>query len=150
MVLPGSPAEAATTLGRFHTLPAGTELGLKVDGLAVLTRNDYGTSGRVVVVGLKPNVTYAAHLHKEPCSASNPGGGHYMDVVGAGAAPPNELWFSSNADPTAGIRANRAGITVGKGSATWVARPEARAVIIHVIPPGGNTGGGPKIACADL
>jgi hypothetical protein len=31
-----------------------------------------------------------------------------------------------------------------------VARDDAKAVVIHMIPPGGNTAGGPKIACADL
>jgi hypothetical protein len=31
-----------------------------------------------------------------------------------------------------------------------VARPEAQSVVIHYIPPGGSTAGGPKIACADL
>jgi len=45
--------------------------------------------------------TYAAHLHNQPCAfPGNPGGGHYMNVAGAGATPPNELWFSTTPDPT--------------------------------------------------
>jgi hypothetical protein len=105
----------------------------------------------VVLRGLEPGVTYAAHLHNQPCAfPGNPGGGHYMNVPGAGAAPPNELWFSTTSDPTAGVTANRAGVVVARGSADWLARPEAQAVIIHAIPPGGTTAGGPKVACADL
>jgi len=150
MVVPASPATAATTAGRFTTLPAGEAQGLDIGGVAILTRTSNGTTGRVVVVGLQPGVTYASHLHNQPCSAVNPGGTHYMNVPGAGTTPPNELWFSSAADPAAGITANRAGVAVGNGSASWVARPDARAVIIHAIPVGGTTAGGPKIACADL
>jgi hypothetical protein len=150
VVVPSSQAGAATTVGRFTTLPAGTALGLDIRGVAILHRTANGMTGRVIVIGLEPGVTYAAHLHKEACSAANPGGGHYMDVVGGATTPPNELWFSSSGDPADGIVANRGGVAIGAGSADWVARPEARAVVIHAIPPGGTTAGGPKIACADL
>jgi hypothetical protein len=46
--------------------------------------------------------------------------------------------------------ANPGGAAHGRGTADWVARPEAQSVVIHAIPPGGSTAGGPKIACADL
>ena len=152
VVVPAATADAAgANVGRFTTLAGGVERGLEIEGVAVLARTAAGTTGVVVLRGLQPGVTYAAHLHNQPCNfAGNPGGGHYMDVVGGGATPPNELWFSSTADPTGGITANRAGVAVGRGSATWVARPEAQSVIVHAIPTGGTTAGGPKIACADL
>jgi hypothetical protein len=73
-----------------------------------------------------------------------------MHVIGAGGTPPNELWFSSSVHPTDGITANRAGVAIGRGTADWVATADARAVVIHAIPPGGTAAGGPKIACADL
>lgn len=154
VILP-TGAEAAigvgrVTVGRFTTLAAGTEAGLDIDGVALLSRRVTDTTGRVVVLGLEPGSTYAAHLHNQPCDAENPGGGHYMNLPGAGGAPPNELWFSSSEDQTDGITANRAGVAVGRGSADWVARGDARAVVIHAIPVGGSTAGGPKIACADL
>lgn len=145
VVLPTSPADAAASHGRFEGLG-----GNEIEGTAVLARTPAGTMGVIVVRGLEPGVTYAAHLHNAACSATNPGGGHYQDIAGAGTTPPNELWFSSTSDPFAGITANRAGVAVGRGSADWVARPEARAVVIHAIPVGGSTAGGPKIACADL
>jgi hypothetical protein len=150
VVVPSSQAGAATAVGRFTTLPAGTELGLEIRGVALLNRAANGTTGRVVVIGLEPGLTYAAHLHKDVCSALNPGGGHYMDVVGGVTTPPNEMWFSSTSEPGDGITANRGGVAIGSASVDWVARPEARAVVIHAIPPGGSTAGGPKIACADL
>jgi hypothetical protein len=150
VAVPASPAGAATSVGRFTTLTAGTNLGMDIEGVAVLSRTGSGTIGRIVVFGLEAGVTYAAHLHNQPCSAANPGGGHYADVPGGSPTPPNELWFSSSSDPTAGITANRAGVAVGRGTAEWMARPEAKAVVIHAIPAGGSTAGGPKVACADL
>jgi Cu-Zn family superoxide dismutase len=150
VIVPASGAAAATSVGRFITLPAGAAAGLEIDGVALLSRTRTGTTGRVVVRGLEPGSTYAAHLHSQPCSATNPGGGHYMHVIGAGGSPPNELWFSSSVHPTDGITANRAGVAIGRGTADWVATADARAVVIHAIPAGGTTAGGPKIACADL
>jgi hypothetical protein len=151
VLLPASVADASAATGGFDTLAAGEALGLDITGVAVLQRTQSRTTGFVVLRGLEPGVTYAAHLHNQPCAfPGNPGGGHYMNVAGAGAAPPNELWFSTTADPTAGVTANRAGVAVARGSADWVARPEAQAVIIHAIPTGGTTAGGPKVACADL
>lgn len=148
-----TPAAAAPSAvsGTFTTLAGGTERGLSLDGVAVLVRTPSSTRGVVVVRGLEPGVLYAAHLHNQPCSfRGNPGGGHYAQVPGAGTTPPNELWFSSTADPIAGLQANPGGIGVGRGSASWEARPEAQSVVIHAIPPGGSPAGGPKIACADL
>jgi len=151
VTVPASPAGAATSVGRFSTLSAGEGLGLDIDGYAIVTRTNSATTGRVIVLGLEPGETYAAHLHNQPCSfPGNPGGGHYQNVVGGPVVPPNELWFSSTSDQTDGITANIGGVAIGRGRAEWVARPEARAVIIHFIPPGGTTGGGPKIACADI
>jgi Cu/Zn superoxide dismutase len=136
--------------GMFVTLTDGAAMGLDVEGIAAITRSDVGTQVQAVVRGLEPGAAYAAHLHNAPCSAANPGGGHYQNVPGAGAAPPNELWLSSTSDPMDGITANPGGVARGRGSADWVARSEAQSVVIHFIPPGGTTAGGPKIACADL
>ena len=146
------PAAAAATKARgtFETLPEGAALGLEIDGFATITRGDAGTQVKAVVRGLEPGSTYAAHLHNAPCSAANPGGGHYKDDPLGPSVPPNELWLSSTDDPMAGISANSGGVAQGRGSSDWVARPEAQSVVIHYIPPGGTTAGGPKIACADL
>ena len=136
--------------GVFTTLPDGTAMGLTISGFAKITRSEDGTKVKALVRGLAPRTTYAAHLHNAPCSAANPGGGHYMNVPGGPAMPPNELWLSSTDDPFAGITSNAGGVAFGRGSADWIARPEAQSVVIHFIPPGGTTAGGPKIACADL
>ena len=150
-ILLASGASAATKeRGTFTTLADGSAMGVALDGTAQITRTESGTAVKAHVRGLEPETTYAAHLHNAPCSDPNPGGGHYQDVPGGPAAPPNELWLSSTEDPTAGITSNLAGVAHGHGSAEWVARPEAQSVVIHAIPPGGTTAGGPKIACADL
>ena len=145
-----SVAGAATKeRGAFATLPAGTSMGLSLEGTAQITRTADGTSVKITVRGLEPGTTYGAHLHNAPC-AVNEGGAHYKNDPAGLSTPPNELWLSSTSDPLAGITANAAGVAQGRGSADWVARPEADAVVIHAIPPGGTTAGGPKIACADL
>lgn len=145
-----SVAGAATKeRGAFATLPAGTSLGLSLEGAAQITRTADGTSVKINVRGLEPGATYGAHLHNASC-AVNEGGAHYKDNPAGLSTPPNELWLSSTSDPMVGITANAAGVAQGRGSADWVARPEAEAVVIHAIPPGGTTAGGPKIACADL
>jgi hypothetical protein len=141
---------ASKRWGVFRTLPEGTARGLKIRGFALIIRSSRGTDVNALAWGLDPRTTYGAHLHKEPCSAMNPGGGHYMDDPEGPPMPPNELWLSSSGDPMAGITSNAIGIAFGRGSADWVARPEAQAVVIHAIPPGGTPAGGPKIACADL
>ena len=123
---------------------------MEIEGIAQLTRTDDGTSAKIVARGLEPGTTYASHLHNAPCSAANPGGAHYQDDPLAPPMPPNELWLSSTGDPMAGIAANEDGVAHGRDSADWVARPEAQSIVIHFIPPGGTTAGGPKIACADL
>lgn len=149
VLVPGSPAEAATSVGRFTTFAAGADLGLEVDGVAVLRRTWDGTSGRVVLRGLDPGLVYAAHLHNQPCNLGA-GGSHYKDEPAGIGAPPNELWFSSSGDPFAGVTANRVGVARGFGAVDWVARPEAQSVVIHQVMPATGTSGGPKIACADL
>jgi Cu/Zn superoxide dismutase len=147
-----APAGAGPTKdrGTFQTLPDGAAMGLEIEGFATITRSDAGTEVKAVVRGLEPATTYAAHLHNAPCSAANPGGAHYKNDPAGPAVSPNELWLSSTDDPMAGITANAGGVAHGRGSADWVARPEAQSVVIHFIPPGGTTAGGPKIACADL
>ena len=136
-------------LGTFSTLPEGEARGLRIGGFARITRGLDGTKVRAVVFGLAPRTTYGAHLHDQPCSV-NAGGAHYKDDPAGAAMPPNELWLSSSGDPMAGITSNRRGVARGRGSADWIARPEAQSVVIHFIPPGGTPAGGPKIACADL
>lgn len=136
--------------GTFQTLAGGTALGLDISGSAKLKAGRHGTVVKVVVRGLVPGKTYAAHLHAGACSLANPGDGHYMNDPAGPAAPPNELWISSTQDPTAGLTANDDGKARGRGSVPWVPQSNTLAVVIHDIPPGGTTAGGPKIACADL
>ena len=136
--------------GKFQTLPEGTAMGLDIGGFATIRRTYAGTKVKAVAWGLASRTTYAAHLHNAPCSAPDPGGGHYKHDPAGPSMPPNELWLSSTGDPMAGITTNAGGSAHGRGSADWIARPEAQSVVIHYIPPGGSTAGGPKIACADL
>ncbi len=136
--------------GGFVTLPDGAAAGLDIHGKATIKRSRGATHVTVHVRGLASRTRYAAHLHNDTCSAANPGGGHYKHDPAGAPTPPNELWLSSTRDPMAGISSNPAGVARGRGSAPWVARPEVRSVVIHAIPSGGTTAGGPKIACADL
>ena len=141
---------ATKTRGKFQTIADGVTMGLDIEGIAQLTRTDDSTMAKAVVRGLEPGRTYAAHLHNAACAAPLFGGGHYRNDPLGVAMPPNELWLSSTDDPFAGITADEEGVAVGFGSADWEARPEAQSIVVHYIPEGGTTAGGPKIACADL
>jgi hypothetical protein len=154
------------TQGAFLALPGTT---LKIAGTATLTRTATQTLIAVDVSGLDPNTIYPSHLHDGTCAEL---GGHYMNDPAGPAAPPNELWPSSDpADPAHGLTTDADGHVVGTGTADWVARPSARAVVLHSpgeTGGGGGGGGGPHtghllaaaaadphaghvmIACADL
>jgi Cu/Zn superoxide dismutase len=143
MVFAAGSSAADKDKGEFVTLQAGRDAGLTIDGKAEIKRTADGTLVKIVVRGLQPGTTYSAHLHNAPCSADPPGGGHYRNHPQDPGAPPNELWISSTDDPAAGITANPGGVAHGRGSATWVARPEAQSVVVH-------GAGGARFACADL
>lgn len=146
---------ATVTRGELSELPAAQgrpEQGLTGRTQAVRTA-DGRTRLSITMDGLQPGVTYGVHLHNAPCSATNPGGGHYKHDPAGPAQPPNELWPSSDAhNPMAGITANAAGRAHGDGVAGWVAGGNAVSVVIHAGVGHGatTTAGGPKLACADL
>jgi Cu/Zn superoxide dismutase len=146
--------------GDFRIVAAGHERpeGATLQGRAqiVRTAEAAGASGMthvdVHVQGLRPGATYGVHLHNAPCSAANPGGGHYKHDPQGAVTPPNEAWPSSSArDAMAGITANAAGVARGRATAGWVADGRAVSVVIHAgLDDGGTVAGGPKLACADL
>ena len=147
-VLTALPAAATSTTRRGNFEPFGTTT-LDISGHAQIVTGNGFTKVSVHVEGLEPDTTYGSHLHAASCD-DNMGGGHYKDDPAGPAEPPNELWLSSTSDPKAGVTANRGGVVHGDGSAPWVARPEAQSIVLHYVPPGGSTSGGPKVACADF
>jgi len=141
-------AVAAMAVGVQGTVAAGETLVTQGEFAAFATSNDPAFTGRATMVrtadgrtivtvsvrGLAPDTTYGSHVHAFPC-AENFAGGHYKHDLTGPASPPNEIW------PT--FTTNSGGIGNGKATASWVARPDARSVVIHAP-------GGAKIACADL
>lgn len=119
---------------------------LGVSGHAKMVRTADGrTKVSVQAKGLEPGRAYPAHVHNKACDDQR-GGDHYQDQAGGDAAPPNELWPSSDpADPAAGLVANGSGNATGHGTAPWVARAEAQSVVIHLW-----SDSAVRIACADL
>jgi Cu-Zn family superoxide dismutase len=106
-----------------------------IAGQATMVRTADGrTLVSVSVRGLAPSTAYGAHVHAQAC-ADGFAGGHYRNDPAGAPVPPNEIWpaFTTNA----------AGVGAGFATADWLARPEARSVVIHAP-------GGAKIACADL
>ncbi len=137
LTLPALAGEARVTEGAFETYAAGPGLGYAVDGRAQMVRTADGkTIVTVHVTGLKPGVTYGAHVHNLPCGVNN-GGGHYQQVVGGPVDAINEIW--------PGFTANPAGIGSGRAANAFTARPEAQSVVIH-----DPTAANARIACADL
>ena len=130
--------------------PPPAEPGPDVRGTAQVIRSETHTFVEVLVTGLEPGVVYDAHLHEGTCA--DPTSPHYKNDPAGPAAPPNELWPSSDpADPTAGLIADETGVARGFGVADWVARPTARAIWIHE-PPADPTDphAHARIGCADL
>ena len=114
-------------------------------GRATMTlATDGSTTVRVDVAGLAPNTVYPAHLHTSPCSAGNPGGGHYRSPVCSSpctANDVNEIWPAVTTDS--------AGAGSGSASVAW--QPLADdvhwlSVVIHDTAANGNG----KMICADL
>ena len=155
LTVPAAASGSIVSRGPFTALAGATgRPESALEGRAQVERVAAGTTRLVVQVsGLQPGVTYGIHLHNLPCSAANPGGGHYKHDQAGVAQPPNELWPSSTPhDALHGITANAAGVASGRGSADWIAGTSAVAVVLHAGVGHGatSTAGGPKLACADL
>jgi hypothetical protein len=97
----------------------------------------------VHAAGLEPDKVYPTYLHSGSCAENGP---MYKNDPSGPAEPPNALWASSDAsDPKAGLRSNTSGNGKGYGLASWLARPEAKSVMIH-----SSEDGNAALACADL
>ncbi len=131
---------AQKTTGTFAPVPGYADYGITGTAQLVRLPSDR-TIAKVKVEGLEPGQTYLSHVHTGACSAL---GGHYQDVVGGAATPPNELWLSTDAE-SFGIRANPKGKGVGSDRADWLARPEAQSIVIHHYSDTAT-----RVACADL
>ena len=125
--------EALVTQGEFAAFATSSDPA--ITGQATMIRTADGrTIVTVSVRGLAAETIYGSHVHAFPC-AENSAGGHYKHDLTGPASPPNEIWPA--------FTTNTAGIGNGKATAPWVARADARSVVIHAP-------GGAKIACADL
>jgi hypothetical protein len=144
----GAAAPHTIRTGTFRETVAGHDLGYNIAGAAKMTVGATATTVTVNVSGLDPAKDYGSHLHNQPCSAG--GGGHYQNIEGGTAAPPNELWLSSSANASGPLEPNAGGKARGTGTAPWVARltsttlTNARSVVVH------EPTSGVRIACADL
>ena len=128
-----APAGAgpAKDRGRFVTLPEGMAMGLEIEGIGVITRSDAGTQVKVVVRGLEPGTTYAAHLHNAPCSARTPAAATTRTSPVPAPRAERALARRRRAIRRPGSPPIRAAWPTARGSADWVARPEAQSVVIH-------------------
>lgn len=136
----GASGPVEITRGEFVTLPGGADRGYTIEGKATMWRSalDGGTTVvRLHVRGLDPDATYPVHVHNAPCSASPAGGGHYQNAVGGAVDDVNEMW------PI--VETNAAGNGSGYATHSFVARPEAMAIVIHY-PPMTSV----RLACLDL
>jgi hypothetical protein len=127
------------TRGTFAPVPGHGDHG--ISGTAQMVRTQNATIVKIRVAGLEPRQTYSAHVHNAPCSSG--GGGHYQHVSGS-ADEANELWLKS-ANSSDGVKANAVGKARGKGTASWVARADAQAVVLHSF-----SDSKVRVACAQL
>ena len=145
---PSGEVQPQVTTGSFN--PVAENTSLLIGGTATLTRNPTGTTAAVEVTGLEANATYPSFLVAGTCAAL--GDPYKQSATEPLPGPPNELWPSSDpADPVHGLTADANGATSGNGSATWFARPDARAITIHApVDPANPTAPTAVIACAEL
>jgi hypothetical protein len=127
------------TRGTFAPVPGHGDHG--ISGTAQMVRTQSATIVKIRVSGLEPRQTYSAHVHNAPCSSG--GGGHYQHVNGS-ADEANEVWLKS-ANSSDGVKANAAGKARGKGTASWVARADAQAIVLHSF-----SDSKVRVACAQL
>src|SRR6476661_2658430 len=117
--------------GRFASFAENTAL--TITGHADLKRKKDATEVKIDVKGLAPDTMYMSHLHTQAC-ADNFAGGHYQDVPGGAAAPPNELWLSSDHEDPGMLMTNHDGHVHARGKAPWVARDQPLSVVVHEYP----------------
>jgi len=137
------PPAAGGQIAQGQFVPAQGSA-LRIRGTAKLIRGARGsTKLSVHASGLPAAQAYPTWLHSGACADNSP---DYMQDPNGPKEPPNELWASSDpANPKGPLQPSPSGNAKGYGVASWVARPEARSVVIHS-PDAGN----PALACADL
>ncbi|MCB9106052.1 MAG: superoxide dismutase family protein [Anaerolineales bacterium] len=123
------------TRGQIATYADGLDKGYDISGMATMVRSAEGyTSVTLRVQGLAPNTNYGVHVHNQACS-NEAGGSHYQHEIGGAADEVNEIWPA--------ITTNSGGYGFSQTVNDFVARAEARSVVIH------DTDNS-RLACADL
>ena len=144
---PGQPSQPPPASNRQmiqgQFVPA-KDSGLRIRGTAKLIRGARGsTKLSVHASGLPPTQAYPTLLHSGACADNGP---DYLNDPNGTHEAPNVLKASSDpADPNGPLQSSPSGNAKGYGVASWVARPEARSVVIH--DPDTTK---PALACADL
>jgi Cu-Zn family superoxide dismutase len=151
----GSPAMAgaAKASGTFtanpafvpsSALPVNPTIGAE-GHIHVTDANAGRTIVSLHVEGLPANRSFAAHLHRDPCSSAF-GGPHYQAPTGtpAGLADPDhEVWLD--------FTTNAAGNAHTNVVVPFDILPGARSVVIHQEPHTGTGGAaGQRLACLDV
>lgn len=123
------------TRGQFAPYADALEKDYSIAGMATMVRSAEGyTSVTVRVYGLAPDTSYEVHVHNQACRIEA-GGGHYQHEIGGTADASNEMWPA--------ITTNSGGNGYSKIVNDFVARTEARSVVIH-------DADSTRLACADL
>jgi Cu-Zn family superoxide dismutase len=124
--------------------PAGARASLLVES----ERDTGKTRSSLVVEGFRPEHTYGAHLHIQPCGADpDDSGPHYQHVAGK-ISPRNEIWLDFTTD--------RTGTASTSARHPWLLDENRlpRSLVIHAEPtratPPNPGAAGPRIACLTL
>ncbi|MFT7622154.1 MAG: hypothetical protein ACI9WU_001322 [Myxococcota bacterium] len=126
--------------GNLQYLASYTGPSTGAAGRALMVRRAAGTTEVTLTVhGLDPSTQYMAHVHTDTCA--NDAGGHYMEDAAGAVDNVNEIW------PTTVTDGNGNGI--GVASHAFLAREDARSVVIHDTA-NAVSGSGSKMLCADL
>jgi hypothetical protein len=122
-----APAKAAL-VGVFVRVRDAPPAFASVSGSAELTAGaDGGSDVSIALRGLRPNVTYIAHVHQATCDQPDPGGPHFKFDADGPDTPPNEihLRFAANATGGAGAQAHSTKAVLDRAAGSIVVHEDA-------------------------
>lgn len=123
------------TRGHIDPVAAGLDQGYDISGQATMVRSAAGyTTVTIRVHGLAPNTNYEVHIHNQACRNAA-GGGFYQHNSGNVALTGGQIGST--------LITNRGGHGYSQIVSDFVARTEARSVVIH-------DANNMRLACADL
>lgn len=120
--------------GTFSDFAAATDAEQDITGTLDAELSSGGTDFSLMLSGLDPEESYAAHVHALPCEVLSAGGHYKLDPTIEATEAENELWPPVDVETSGGV--------VSSLDSPHQIRTDAQSVVVHK--------NGDKVLCADL